>query len=168
MNKEEQAALRQRVGTELIEAIEKIILPFYMSHGCPCAFPRFRALLEFDYRTFQVKATGCHESLTFVERYLLGGKACYTSPKNSLAQCRVCGSEFEATYEDYSISFYLFHVRCLKDLSRPIGAPMTKPFPLVFGLYGFEAEIYQVIDLFVPAGFDAAGIKRFVEYMTAM
>lgn len=168
MNQEEQAALHQRVRAELIESLETVVLPFYMSNGCPCAFPRFRALIEFDHRLFPVKATGCHESLTIVERYLLGGKSCYSSPKNSSAQCSVCGSEFEATYEDYSFSFYLFHVRCLNDLAKPIGAPVTKPFPLVFGLYGFEADVYRAIDLFAPAGFDSAGVKRFADYMTAV
>jgi len=92
MTQEDQATLRKRIGTELLGALEETILPFYGSHGCPCAFPRFRALLEFDYRSFNAKLTGCHESITLVERYLLGGKSCYRSLKSDSAQCAVCCS----------------------------------------------------------------------------
>lgn len=160
--------LRQEVSELLIGALDKEILPFYLSRGCPCAFPRFRALLEFDFRAHGVRATGCHESLTIIQRYLLGGQSCYTSPKPEAARCSICGSEFEAIYEDYSISFYLFHVRCSLDRSTPVGTPVVKPFPLVFGLYSVDPESPKKIDLFEPAGFDAAGVKRFTEYMMAV
>jgi hypothetical protein len=75
---DEAKSQRDAVGAQMMFELFQTIIPYYMQHGSPCAFPRYRFLAEFDYRSFGDGPTGCHETLTIIEKCFLGGDGCYS------------------------------------------------------------------------------------------
>ena len=156
---------REIIGEQLLFELDQNIMPFYMEHGCPCAFPRFRFLAEFDCAKFGVRTVGCHETLTIVPRYFQTTKSCYDCKADDDITCKICGSEYSSCYEDFSISFYLYTLTCRNFRATPVGADVGREFPLVFGLYGFNRDDVERIPAVTQAGFNSAGVRRFTEYM---
>jgi len=120
---------------------------FYMKHGCPCRFPRFRRLVSFDFKEHGLSPHALHEQDEFLALAVRGKKAVYVAEGGPPARmgdawhhkCSRCGAEAMLEFEEYSIIMH-----CERLVVRPtlddLGALAVTPSPLHWGPYGVGDE----------------------------
>ena len=164
---------RKAIGPQLLFELDQVIMPFYMELGCPCSFPRFRHLMEFDYRNYDVSPIGCHESITLIRKYLLGNESCFSHIKDEQtseieATCATCSSTYNVEYKEFNLNFYLYIAKVIEDRAEQLGAEVMEGFPLVDGLFSLGKGEFDKIPYFIPAGLDAEGVQKFSKYMVEL
>lgn len=133
------------------------VIPVLRELACPCRFPRFVHLVGFNFQDF---GTGPVASLDSEELVL----ACYHGPAAFLQQkserqiqdstcrsytCGTCFAEWDATFTDYSISFYRSYLRLCRKTYPDVGAAVQPPLPFVSGFRYFkEADVKQCAALY--------------------
>jgi len=161
-------AVPKELRDELLQAIRSDLLPFYLQLGCPCAFPRFRSLVEFYHENFQAGPVGCYETELLINECFRQGRACYR-PVNSVKaddprkmyECSVCSSRYVENYQDYSIVFYVSFMQTVADRAIKAGADVAEPFPLPMGLYWLDQSDADVFRSY----FQQSSVADFMRYM---
>lgn len=147
---EMEKALAKR---DLSFMVAKDLVRFFAGHGCPCRFPRFRFVLEFDGARYSNSPTGVHESRLFISMFLemqIGGFYALTGKTDYVTsyQCRRCQSRFEVTAEDYAVGFWIYWAKCTHDAARPFGAAVTLPMPLVIAPVSNQSGLDALREVF--------------------
>jgi hypothetical protein len=127
---------------ELTQAVERII-NFYLSNGCPCRFPRFRAIAEFDFRTQPgLSPHTTHETDLLTTRGLDEARPVYRpagewEDDNRPMICTACGSRAILHSTQYNINMWCVFLAIQPKLPD-LGGPALSPLPLFRGPYGFN------------------------------
>jgi hypothetical protein len=128
---------------ECADALQQVAAVYRGAHSCPCAYPRFRQLAEFDFRRYGTTPVGCHVTDLAIG-LLLGVKGGDGFMKNESAsggwpmhyRCRVCGSEGEMSGEQYNIHMEVTWFRWRTLPERQMGAAPEERIPMPRGFYG--------------------------------
>jgi hypothetical protein len=108
------------------------LLAFYLAHGCPCRFPRFRATCERD--TAEVGAPGYttpeQQSLVlgFEAKVPVAGRQ--RTRRGHQGTCTVCGAKIERWTEEHFRDVYFDYMRVTPAKGVPdVGEALHAPLP---------------------------------------
>ncbi len=129
--------------------LEKIVTEM-LQYSCPCHYPRFRYLVNFQHNNYNAGPVFCADT-----NYLVG-VACNNTDYLVLTSrvtdnvigdysvdliytCQKCGTVYLNVAKQYSINFEFEYMVVLESkYCSNIGAEVTFPIPLLQGLFGFE------------------------------
>jgi len=144
------------------------VVAFYRAKGaCPCAFPRFGQLTQFDFRKFGTGPVGCHA--TEIAIGLAAGEGgFYTFVRDAgdvrQLSCGVCGSEIDSRWEQFNIHMDVTTLVYRIVRARPLGLAADPIMPLLQGFFGFSQGDIQRC----ARGFSReAGFDEMVAYLQA-
>ena len=137
---------------ELHETLKRALTEI-LKQSCPCHYPRFRYLIQFQHHNFNAGPVFCADT-----NYLVSIACCKESDYLRLTSrstenvigdygtdfiytCPKCGTVYKNICKQYSINFEFEYLDIIepKYLSD-IGAELTFPFPLFQGLFGFDDD----------------------------
>jgi hypothetical protein len=120
---------------EVLRKISREVIDYYLGISCPCAFPRYRFLVSFEGDTYSQALLHTFDTNVFVSTSVDKEKGFLISQGNDQYSCRVCGSTYQYSYDQYSITFEKVTLSQKKIVQKEIGAAATLPFPLFGGVY---------------------------------
>ena len=135
-------------STNVLRTTIESILTEMMKESCPCHYPRFRELAAFMHENFDAGPVFCTDTNYIVElstRKELNFLTEINRIKNEIGFddiiycCNKCQTIYRKTTKQYSINFEFsfFKIEEAK-YGESFGKEVTKPFPLLQGLYGFS------------------------------
>jgi hypothetical protein len=136
-------------------AIDELIA-FYLAHGCPCRFPRFRSTCARD--TGEVGAAGYTTAeqqslvLGFDVAVRIAGRQ--RTRRGFQGKCTVCGAKVERWAEEHfrDVSFEYMRIMPAKgvsDVGEPLHAPLPHCGPF-FGAGPTNRSAEQVLEISYP------------------
>lgn len=160
---------------ELRETI-KSSLTEILKDSCPCHYPRFRHLINFQHDNYKAGpvfcadtnyliSVSCSKDLDFLkqtDRITENLQGDYSA--DLVYTCNKCSTVYKRIGKQYSINFEFEYLIIMdKKYSVDIGAKVTFPIPLLQGLYGFHDD-----DILLCAKeFTLGTSKQFFDYLTA-
>ncbi|HTA28809.1 MAG TPA: hypothetical protein VK809_13540 [Bacteroidia bacterium] len=141
------------VSTRELHETLKRALDEILKQSCPCHYPRFRYLIQFQHGKFNAGPVFCADTnyLVSIARSKELDYLTLTSHvtenitgdygEDLIYTCQKCKTVYKNICKQYSINFEFEYL----DIIEPkylfeIGADLTFPFPLLQGLYGFKDE----------------------------
>jgi hypothetical protein len=136
----------KRLRETLSSAVTEMLID-----SCPCHYPRFRYLTEFQHERYNAGPVFCADAnyliwvaqekdlgfLTETDRITenlvgdYGADLVYT--------CRRCSTTYRSIGKQYNINFeFVYLIPLEKKYGADAGAAVTFPIPLLQGLYGFH------------------------------
>ncbi len=112
------------------------VFAVYRFAGCPCAFPRFRQLVAFNFRNFARAPVGCHLTETAIA-LACSPTSFYTRGGRDLC-CRVCAGEILYHDEEFSIAMRFARLEFSTIKATQVGASAAEKVPMPRGFFGFR------------------------------
>ena len=140
-------------STEELRATLTSALTEILRHSCPCHYPRFRYLTNFQHDNYKAGPVFCADSNYLISvartKDLDFLKQTDRITENTIGDydvdlvytCSKCLTVYKCIGKQYSINFEFEYLMTMdKKNGSDIGADVTFPIPLLQGLYGFDDE----------------------------
>lgn len=114
------------------------VFALYARAGCPCAFPRYRQLVEFDFRKYAAGPVGCHLAEMAIGMAMREGGV-YRRKGEGL-RCAVCRTVITYIDEEFSINMRFGRLEYGKVNARTLGAAAQPRAPMPKGFFGFQND----------------------------
>jgi hypothetical protein len=154
---------------EIFDAGMLRIIDFYLEHGCPCRFPRFRSVVGFNFEDHGIAPHALHETQTLIAICTRHEKGMYTQEGNPEEEirytCSVCGAAILEEYDEYSISMWRSFLR-IETVQHDLGPAPLKPEPLYWGPYGIDTD--QHVDVINNLFTQTENFEDYISYMTEL
>ncbi len=137
---------------ELMGTTDQIISA-YLKGGCPCLYPRFRSLIDFDHVNYGAGPVLCLESEYLIKKVLEGDEAVFKRDDELTIidesavgdiryfyKCSICGTRYELIWREYSIIFSCSRLILIDPAPPPLGAEAKIPTPVFCGFAGFRED----------------------------
>jgi hypothetical protein len=118
-----------------LRTLSNEIIDSYLSTSCPCAFPRYRFLVGFNGGTYSEALLHTFDTNVFVSSSVDQDKGFLIPKEDDMYACRVCGSTYRYSYEQYSITFERISLSAVSLAQTDLGAAAEMPFPMIGGVY---------------------------------
>ena len=178
MNVSDKNIPRRQLTVESTNELRKTLqsaLTEILKDSCPCHYPRFRHLVNFQHDNYKTGPVFCAETnylvstacskdigfLNLTERITENVIGDYNA--DLVYTCSKCSTVYKSIGKQYSISFEFEYMEVInKKYGADIGSDVTFPIPLLQGLFGFKDEDI----LLCSKDFKLATATEVFEYLT--